>query len=283
MQDCAEMCAERKIDMTQEKIKEIIEKHALWLKNDESGEQANLYRAKLSRANLYRANLFRADLSMANLSKANLSRANLSGADLSWANLSRADLSGADLSWANLSRADLSGADLYRADLSGADLSGADLSGANLYRADLSGANLSGADLSGANLSGADLSGANLSGVKNLISSINFLESNFERVDDGYIAYKTFGITYKTPESWKIEANSIIEETVNPDRCTTCGSGINVAPLNWVKKNYGSKGNQIWKCLIKWEWLPGVIVPYMSDGKIRCERVQLLEIVGGEE
>ena len=223
IQDCAEMCAEREIDMTQEKIKEIIEKHALWLKDDESGE-----------------------------------RANLRGADLSGANLRLADLSVANLSMANLR--------------------GADLSVANLSGADLSGANLRGADLSV-----ADLSGANLSGAKNLISSINFLESHFERIPDGYIAYKTFGITYKTPESWKIEANSIIEETVNPDRCTKCGSGINVAPLDWVKENYGSKGNQIWKCLIKWEWLPGVIVPYMSDGKIRCERVQLLEIVGGAE
>ena len=243
IQDCAEMCAEREIDMTQEKIKEIIEKHALWLKDDESGERANLFEADLSEA----------------------------------------DLSGADLRGANLFEADLSGADLFEADLRGANLRGADLFEADLRGANLFEADLREADLRGANLSMANLSRANLSGAKNLISSINFLELHFERIPDGYIAYKTFGITYKTPESWKIEANSIIEETVNPDRCTKCGSGINVAPLDWVKENYGSKGNQIWKCLIKWEWLPGVIVPYMSDGKIRCERVQLLEIVGGAE
>lgn len=27
------------------------------------------------------------------------------------------------------------------------------------------------------------------------------------------------------------------------------------------------------------EWLPGVCVPYNTDGKIRCERVELLEVV----
>lgn len=39
-----------------------------------------------------------------------------------------------------------------------------------------------------------------------------------------------------------------------------------------------TKGD-IWKVLIRWEWLCGVCVPYNSDGKIRCERVELVEIV----
>ena len=186
-------------------------------------------------------------------------RANLSGADLSGA-----ALSGANLSWANLSRANLSGA----------NLSGANLSGANLSWADLSGA-----DLSGANLSGANLSGANLSGADGLISTVNFLEAHFERTPDGYIAYKTFNSEYKAPDKWKIEKGAVIEEVVNFDRCTECGCGVNVAPLDWVKRNYGNKGNDIWKVLIRWEWLCGVCVPYMTDGKIRCERVELLEIV----
>ena len=89
--------------MTQEEIREVLEKHKRWL-NESAGWSEE------DRADLYRANLSGADLSGADLSRANLYRANLSGADLS-------------------------GADLYRANLSGADLSGADLSGANLYRA----------------------------------------------------------------------------------------------------------------------------------------------------
>ena len=137
--------------MDANKLKEILDKHLKWLRNEEGGSGADL-----SGANLYRANLSGANLSGANLSGADLYRANLSGANLYGANLSGADLSGANLPWANLYRANL-----YRANLSGANLSGADLSGADLYRA-----NLSGADLSVANLSEADLSGANLSWAK---------------------------------------------------------------------------------------------------------------------
>lgn len=74
----------------------------------------------------------------------------------------------------------------------------------------------------------------------------------------------------------KIEPDSIISENVMFDRCIGCGPGINVAPLDWVKKNY--KG-EIWKCLIEVPWLAGVCVPYNTDGKIRCERVRLLEVV----
>lgn len=137
-------------------------------------------------------------------------------------------------------------------------------------------ANLSGANLSLADLSGANLSLANLSGAKGLLSAANYLDAHFDRTTDGYIVYKTFGSMYAPPQNWKIEHGAIIEETANHDRCTECGSGINVAPLKWVKEKYHG---DIWKCLIKWEWLPGVVVPYMTDGKIRCEKLQLLEVV----
>ena len=157
-----------------------------------------------------------------------------------------------------------------------ANLIGADLSGANLSRADLSGANLSRADLSGADLSRADLSGADLSGAIGLVSTIDFMKMNFERTDEGYIAYKTFGSIYASPETWKIESGSIISENVNFNRTFECGSGINVASLKWVRKNYNGDIWDIWKVLIRWEWLCGVCVPYNTDGKIRCERVELI-------
>ena len=157
---------------------------------------------------------------------------------------------------------------------------------ANLREADLSGAklseaNLSEANLREANLHEADLRGANLSGAKGLLPAANYMEAHFERVEAGYIAYKTFGKTYIPPETWKIEPGAVIEETVNFDRCATCGSGINVAPLEWVRKEYPT--GAIWKVLIRWEWLCGVCVPYMTDGKIRCERVELLETVSRED
>ena len=175
-----------------------------------------------------------------------------------------------------LSDADLSDADLSGADLSGADLSDADLSGADLSGADLSDADLSGADLRRANLSGANLSGANLSGSLGLLDAINYMEAHFERTDEGYIVYKSFGENYSAPDTWKIEPGEVIEEVANPDRTCECGCGINVAPLEWVRRN---GRNQTYKLLIRWEWLLGVVVPYNTDGKIRCSKAQILEAV----
>lgn len=242
--------------MTAKNLQEILRKHTLWLNGDPDGEKATLYSADLSGVDLRRATLYGADLR-----RVNLYRADLSGVDLRKVTMYGADLYGADLSGANLSGADLSGADLRRVNLYGADLSGVDLSDANLYMS---------------NLSGANLSDANLIGANGLLSAVNFMEANFERTENGYIAYKTFGAQYTPPEEWKIKPGSIIEENVNFDRCNDCGCGINVAPIKWIKDHYIG---DIWKVLIRWEWLAGVCVPYNSKGKIRCERVELIEIV----
>lgn len=133
------------------------------------------------------------------------------------------------------------------------------------------------ANLSFADLSNADLCSANLSYVKNLTSPIDYIKAHFERTPDGYVAYKTFNGSYFAPIRWEIKVGSVIDEVVNQNRTTICGSGINVAPLKWVEQNYPDK--PIWKVLIRWEWLPGVCVPYNTDGKIRCERVELVEVV----
>ena len=191
----------------------------------------------------------------------------------------RADLSYSDLSGSNLSGSDLSGSDLSGSNLRYSNLSGSNLSGSNLSGSDLSGSDLSGSNLRGSDLSGSNLRYSNLSQAKGLLDTVNFIEAHFERTDRGYIAYKTFGGNYEPPAEWKIEPESVIKETVNFDRCTKCGSGINVAPLEWVKQNYPKK--QIWKCLIEWPWLVGVCVPYNTDGKIRCSRVRLLEVIDG--
>ncbi|MCP3681820.1 MAG: pentapeptide repeat-containing protein [bacterium] len=121
---------------TIENLSEILEKHELWLNDEEGGEKA--------------------DLSYANLRYADLSYANLRYADLSYANLRYADLSSANLPYANLSSANLP-----YANLSSANLRYADLSSANLRSANLSSANLPYANLSSANLRSANLSSAN--------------------------------------------------------------------------------------------------------------------------
>jgi len=95
---------------TQEQLKEILDLHRKWRRNEDGGKRANLRGA---------------DLRGANLSYADLSYADLRGADLI-----DADLRGANLSCANLRDANLRGANLRGADLSDADLRGADLSDA---------------------------------------------------------------------------------------------------------------------------------------------------------
>lgn len=237
---------------TKEELGEVLRKHKLWLSGLADGECA--------------------DLSDTDLRRADLSGADLSGADLRDAVLRDAVLSGADLSGANLCNANL-----HYADLRDADLSGADLRRANLRYADLRGAVLRDADLRRADLSGAVLSGADLSGAKGLLSSVNYMEANFERTADGYTVYKCFNGSYKAPPKWKIESGEVIEEEVNSNRTDSCGCGINVAPLEWVKKGYPEC--KIYKLLIKWEWLPGVVVPYNTDGKIRCERAMIIGVV----
>ena len=150
----------------------------------------------------------------------------------------------------------------------------ADLCDAYLRGADLCGADLSCADLGCADLRDAYLSCANLSGATGLLNPIDYLAEKFERTEDGYVVYKIFNGCYEPPAKWNVNPGEIITEEVNFCRTNNCGCGINVAPLEWVKREYPRK--DIYKLLIKWEWLVGVVVPYNTDGKIRCARAQII-------
>lgn len=191
-----------------------------------------------------------------------------------------------DLHGVDLSNKDLRSVDIRYSDLSGADLRGSNLTHANLTGTNLTNALLHGADLSSANLMGCNLEGTNLvlvnmchtilNGAKNMQSPINYLKEHFEFTEEGLIAYKVFGHIYITPSYWKIEKGSVITEACNFNRNDLCGCGINVATFNWVTRK--CKG-EVWKVLIRWEWLPGVVVPYNTDGKIRCEKCELVDVV----
>lgn len=232
---------------------------------------ANLRDADLRGANLYEVDLSEANLYGANLYEANLSIANLSGADLSGANISEANLSGADLREANLREANLRDANLRDADLREANLSMANLSWANL-----SWANLSMANLSMANLSLANLSGANISQTLGLTNSANWISESFSTDAFGVLVYKRIGKTqFSIPSNWVIAPGAVLSEIVNPNRTTLCGCGVNFGTLDWCQDNY--KTAAIWICRIAWIDLADVVVPYNTDGKARCARLQLLE------
>jgi len=177
---------------------------------------------------------------------------------------------------ADLSSADLSSADLRSADLSSADLSSADLSSADLRSADLSYANLSSADLRSADLSSADLRHADLSSVNGLLSQTQYVIDTFQTTGDGVIVYKQFGLHNAPPIAWNIEPGAVIMEVCNPCRVINCASGINVAKREWAGFD---ENKPLWRCLIRWPWLAGVIVPYNTDGKIRCEKLELIGTV----
>ena len=175
-------------------------------------------------------------------------------------------------------RADLSRADLSRAVLSGADLRGADLTGADLSGADLSGADLRGADLTGADLSRAVLTGAVLSGASGVLDASDWLRENFESDDQGVIVYRAQRGLFDPPESWRFELGAVLTEVPNPDRGTLCACGVNFATREWIEAEH--PGQPIWRCRINWRDLPGVVVPFGTDGKARCSRLELIEVVG---
>ncbi len=228
--------------MDKSKLKKVLDAHRSWLKND-GGERANLTDADLTGANRTDANLMRA-------------------------NLTDADLTGANLRSANLRSADLRSADLRSADLTDANLTGANLRSANLRSA----------DLRSADLGGANLTGANLSNTQGLKTAKDYL-AQFEHTKNGIYVYKTFGAYNTPPDYWEIEPQSFIEEVVNPDRCTECGSGVNFATREWIQSSSSARKFPVWKCLIHWEDMADVVVPFNTDGKARCARLQLIEVV----
>ena len=101
--------------MNAEQLKRLLNKHAMWLNDEDGGERADLRDANLLGAYLQGADLRGADLQDAYLLGACLQDANLRDADLR-----RADLRGANLRGTDLRGADLRGTDLRRADLRGA-------------------------------------------------------------------------------------------------------------------------------------------------------------------
>ena len=196
--------------MEASKLKEILEKHKMWLNGEEGGEKANLKETDLRRV----------DLNGANLRVADLREADLRGACLICADLSGANLRGVDLSESDISEADLSGAHLV-----GADLRIADLSGANLRGVDLSEASLSGADLSGADLRDADLSGANL----DYASYPLYCNGLCIHVDDRigiqllYHAISNILFSHNTSDNLKKQVSALVDTANKFHRVDECG------------------------------------------------------------
>uniref|UniRef100_A0A6M3K9D6 Pentapeptide repeat-containing protein n=1 Tax=viral metagenome TaxID=1070528 RepID=A0A6M3K9D6_9ZZZZ len=137
------------------------------------------------------------------------------------------------------------------------------------------------ADLRWADLRWADLRWANLSEATGLLDPVAWMSECFISDERGWIVYRAQQGTYPAPAGWVFEPGSVLTENCHPDRCQDCGCGVNFATLDWVRSNHPTQ--PIWRCLIPWQYGPGVVVPYNTDGKARCSHLQLLEIVKGRK
>ena len=174
--------------------------------------------------------------------------------------------------------ADFRGANLTLALFEGANLENANFEGAILTKAFFTSVNLKNANLTNTNIEGANFQNTHLEGCKGLIDPTEYLNKTFEKVDEGYIVYKTFGLLYPVPECWDVEEGSeIVENGINNDRRNACAPGVNVATKVWITRMMVDK--TMWKCLIKNEDIKHIIVPYTTDGKIRCRKLTILEKV----
>ena len=127
-----------------------------------------------------------------------------------------------------------------------------------------------------ANLSGANLYGADLFRAKGCFVSLLDYLATLEKDDRGWIVYKRFGMHYPTPSDWTVCAGSIIEEPFDIDRTKDCSSGINFSTREWQDKQSMCADSDIWVCRIRFEWEKWVCVPYMSDGKARTGKIELI-------
>jgi hypothetical protein len=134
--------------MKQNEINRMLEKHKLWLNDEDSGVQADFRSANLEDANFRSANLQSANFENTLLRDANFEDAYLRDADFEGAYLSYTNFRGANFRFANLEDANFSGSNFEGAYLSGANFKGANLSGANLSNTNLYNVNFEGVNLS---------------------------------------------------------------------------------------------------------------------------------------
>ncbi len=120
--------------------------------------------------------------------------------------------------------------------------------------------------------------------------SEEWLKKHFERNQDntGWLAYKIFNSSRLAPETWIIEKDSILtDDQLNFNVFDDCGAGINVAwSVRWIEEFisdqfqdwHGNDEADVWLVLIPDD--ANLIVPQYSDGKIRCDKLILLETIG---
>jgi len=247
--------------MDSKKLKEIIDTHGKWLRNEEGGECANLRYADLHSVDLHSVDLHSADLHSADLHSV----------DLHSVDLHSANLHSANLRYANLRYANLHSANLHSVDLHSANLRYANLRYANLHSANLRYANLRYADLSSANLRYANLHSAK--GIKpEWITPLLIMLDQpgklhaYKLVNECNEGPYNGGITYEMNGEYSVD---VCNESINEQ----CGAGINLATLDWCLREW----REGFRVLIA-EFTADDIacIPTATDGKFRVKRCKIV-------
>jgi len=248
-----------------------------YLKNIDFSE-CRIRNSNFSDSNLQNSKFNFSILNDSNFKNALMNKSNLNNVNARSNNFSEASFEYASLSGSIFDNSSFVGVNFVHAGLSGSKFYNADFTGANFINANLSNAHFRNANFSNAKFIKTILSSADFSGAHGLIDPITWMKENFKTDEYGYIVYKGIGNTdYSAPKYWNIKPGSFIEETVNPDRTTECGCGINFGTKEFIKSMFSPK--QLWKCRIRWEDLPGLVVPFVSNGKARCSRLELVEVI----
>ncbi len=115
--------------------------------------------------------------------------------------------------------------------------------------------------------------------------------AKFKKDEKGILVYKILskkgGPYYKMPSYWKIEPGAFLQTGCDPNIHDACSFGVNFSTKKWAmaapspnswsyNKGTNLQGCQIWLCRIRFEDIPGVVVPVQTDGKARCERLELI-------
>ena len=195
-----------------------------------------------------------------------------------------------DFSYVNLRNASLTGTRIRKCNFSGANMTGTNLRDATLFGSVLNHTNLRSADLTDTKFVKTSLMGANLSQAVGLLDPTKWMNENFKRKQDGYIVYKLVGITPFSSEFLRVwgrpKVGKVLAENVCQDRSITCGCGVNFGTKKWCIDNYygSTELTTLWECLLKWEDLATLVVPYNTDGKARVGKLTLLrKIMGGSD
>lgn len=285
--------------MTQKEFEELAKNHSKWVwSNGKEGKRLELENEDLSKLEFGRGYYFKE----ATFFNCNFSGMTLRGCFFSGCRFINCNFNNTAIYYCTFSKADFSNvsfedATIYssRFDFSrfldfnaeGSRIIDCEFDKAEMLQVNFKNSVLRDSNFFDANIDEINVYNADLSGVK-LASPIDYIKEQLEpSTVGGYYGYKLFNFYRKAPSYWSLKKNQIISESVNYDRSLTSGSGIHIGNLDFIKRmiklNPEAKEQKIWKVYIAPEWLPGVVVPFNSDGDIRCERCQLIEEYSYEE